>query len=102
MPEKITLFALTVAAISVTKQLVCDNHHQVSFSHLLLVHRTKWQHLRLLCLPVALPTKELRIYDDRTSLTRLCLRGCVLVGRCALRNIAAHCFLVDWWPKRWG
>jgi hypothetical protein len=64
MPDKISLFALTVGAIFVTKHVVCDNHHQVFYSHLILVHRTKWQHLRLLGLPVALPTKELRVFYD--------------------------------------
>jgi hypothetical protein len=68
MHEKITLFTLTVVDIFDTKQLVCDNHHQVFCSHLILVHRTKWQHLRLLGLPVALSTKELRVFYDRTSL----------------------------------
>ena len=41
MPEKISLFALTVVDISVTKQLVCDNHHQVFFSHLITRSQNK-------------------------------------------------------------
>jgi hypothetical protein len=41
VPQKISLFALTVVAIFVTKHVVCDNHHQVFCSHLILVHRTK-------------------------------------------------------------
>jgi hypothetical protein len=53
---------LTVVAIFVTKHVVCDNHHQVFCAHLILVHRAKWQHLRLLGSPLALSTKELRVF----------------------------------------